>query len=165
MKHSLRTRYLPGTVLASIAGIALAASAPAQTAREVDEVVNLEKFEVTAALDSYRTTDASDTLKDGAPLRAAPFTVQVANAAFLADLRAETLADVYPYLTGLSANGTRADSFTLRGFDSNRESVQVDGLPGSTTVFGSPRAPTSIASRFSRDPRPYFTELLHPAVS
>ncbi len=138
MKHSLRTRYLPGTVLASIAGIALAASAPAQTAREVDEVVNLEKFEVTAALDSYRTTDASDTLKDGAPLRAAPFTVQVANAAFLADLRAETLADVYPYLTGLSANGTRADSFTLRGFDSNRESVQVDGLPGSTTVFGSP---------------------------
>ena len=39
MKHSLRTRYLPGTVLASIAGIALAASAPAQTAREVDEVM------------------------------------------------------------------------------------------------------------------------------
>lgn len=119
-------------------GLLALCSLAAQPSETTEPVQTLERFEVATSLDSYRTIEATATLKSPAPLRITPFTVQVANAAFLADLRAESLADVYPYLTGLAANGTRADSFSLRGFESNRESVQVDGLPGSTTVFGSP---------------------------
>lgn len=114
------------------------AQTPTGSSMDPSEVVVLEGLEVTTTLDSYLTPSARDTLKQATPLRQTPFTVQVANAALIADLRAETLADVYPYITGLTSNGTRADSFSLRGFSSNRESVQNDGLPGNTTVFGSP---------------------------
>lgn len=125
---ALAARAVSGVASLALAGLMAQEPAP----------VELERFEVSTTLDSYRTTEAAATVKLAVPLRELPFSVQAANAAFLSDLRAESLADVYPYLTGLIANGTRADSFTVRGFDSNRESVQVDGLPGTTTVFGSP---------------------------
>jgi iron complex outermembrane receptor protein len=137
--HTARPLALLAAALTLAAARAQIAAPPRPPAAPPsDEIVKLERFVVETTLDSYRTADAAATLKSAAPLRTTPFTVQVANAALLADLRAETLAAVYPYLTGLSASGTRADSFTLRGFSSNRESVQVDGLPGNTTIFGSP---------------------------
>lgn len=103
-----------------------------------DEVVDLDRFTVTTTLQSYATPTASVASKVDVPLQETPFTVQILNNALIADLRAETLADLYPYITGLSASGLRADSFTLRGFDTGLETIQVNGLPGKTTVFGSP---------------------------
>jgi iron complex outermembrane recepter protein len=113
--------------------------------RAESEVVRMDAYEIEGSIASYYLAEGSTALKGLASLRETPFTVQVANEALLKDLRAESLADVYPYITGLSSSGTRADSFNLRGFASNRESVQVDGMPGSTTVFGSP--PTANVER------------------
>ena len=67
-----------------------------------------------------------------------PLTVNIVNQAFMQDLQAETLADVYPYVVGLSQSGTNANSFTLRGLSSSLQNVQIDGLPGLASRFGSP---------------------------
>lgn len=67
-----------------------------------------------------------------------PLTVNVVNQQFLEDIRAETLADAYGYITGLSQSGVNANSFTLRGMSADLNSVQVNGLPGLASRFGSP---------------------------
>lgn len=67
-----------------------------------------------------------------------PFSVNIVNQNFIQDLQAETLADVYPYIVGLSQSGTNANSFTLRGLSSSLQNVQIDGLPGLASRFGSP---------------------------
>jgi cystathionine gamma-synthase len=69
----------------NISGVAVAALAiTSALAQPADEVVALERFEVTTTLDSYRTADADATLKQGTPLRVTPFSVAVANAAIAA---------------------------------------------------------------------------------
>lgn len=67
-----------------------------------------------------------------------PFSVNIVNQNFIQDLQAETLADVYPYVVGLSQSGNIANSFTLRGLSSSLQNVQIDGLPGLASRFGSP---------------------------
>jgi len=67
-----------------------------------------------------------------------PVTVNVINQQFLADIRAESLADAYGYTTGLGRSGVTANSFTLRGIAADLSSVQVNGLPGLASRFGSP---------------------------
>lgn len=67
-----------------------------------------------------------------------PLSVTMLNKAFLEDLHSERLADAYPYTLGLSQSGTNANSFSLRGLSASLQNVQVDGLPGLASRFGSP---------------------------
>lgn len=67
-----------------------------------------------------------------------PLSVTILNENFLNDLRAETLADAYPYTVGLSQSGTNANNFTLRGLPSDLQNIQINGLPGLASRFGSP---------------------------
>lgn len=67
-----------------------------------------------------------------------PLTVNIINEALLKDLRAETLSDAYGYTTALTVSGVNANSFTLRGLPANAQSLQVNGLPGLASRFGSP---------------------------
>ncbi|WP_339747603.1 TonB-dependent receptor [uncultured Maricaulis sp.] len=76
--------------------------------------------------------------KTGQDLFDTPLSVSILNQAFLEDLRSETLSDAYPYTLGLSQSGTNANSFSLRGLPSDLQNVQVDGLPGLASRFGSP---------------------------
>lgn len=76
--------------------------------------------------------------KTGQDLFDTPLSVSILNQAFLEDLRTETLADAYPYTLGLSQSGTNANSFSLRGLPSDLQNVQIDGLPGLASRFGSP---------------------------
>ncbi|ADM09532.1 ferrichrome-iron receptor [Parvularcula bermudensis HTCC2503] len=67
-----------------------------------------------------------------------PLSVTLLNKAFLEDLHSERLADAYPYTLGLSQSGTNANSFTLRGLSASLQNVQINGLPGLASRFGSP---------------------------
>ncbi|WP_321283134.1 TonB-dependent siderophore receptor [uncultured Vibrio sp.] len=67
-----------------------------------------------------------------------PQTVNVINQQFLQDIRATTLDDAYGYTTGLTRSNVDADGFTLRGMPADLNTIQVNGLPGLASRFGSP---------------------------
>ena len=99
----------------------------------VDEVIV-----VVGKQDSYLNTSVSSATKGLSDPFDVPLTVNIINDVFLRDLRAQTLADAYGYTTGLSQSGVNANSFTLRGLPASLQSVQVNGLPGLASRFGSP---------------------------
>ncbi|MCV6621778.1 MAG: TonB-dependent siderophore receptor [Cellvibrionaceae bacterium] len=106
-------------------------SVAVQAQEDIEEVVVTAKQIPYVRLSDTATKSALDILDT-------PFTVSTYNSVFLEDLRSETLADAYPYTLGLSQTGTSANSFTLRGLPSDLQNVQVDGLPGLASRFGSP---------------------------
>lgn len=101
----------------------------------VDEV---EVVHVIGKQESYLNTAVSSATKGLSDPFDIPLTVNIINDVFLSDLRAKTLSDAYGYTTGLSQSGINANSFTLRGLPANLQSIQVNGLPGLASRFGSP---------------------------
>jgi len=65
-------------------------------------------------------------------------TVNIINQQFIQDVRAKSLEDTYGYTTGLTRSAVRADGFTLRGMAADLNTLQVNGLPGLASRFGSP---------------------------
>ena len=106
------------------------------TEKELD--TDIEVIEVVGQQESYVNRAVSSATKSLLNPLDIPLTVNVINDVFLRDLRAETLADAYGYTTGLSTSGINANGFTLRGLPANLQSVQVNGLPGLASRFGSP---------------------------
>ena len=98
-----------------------------------DEVIT-----VIGKQESYLNTAVSSATKGLSDPFDVPLTVNIINDVFLRDLRAQTLADAYGYTTGLSQSGVNANSFTLRGLPASLQSVQVNGMPGLASRFGSP---------------------------
>jgi iron complex outermembrane receptor protein len=99
----------------------------------VDDIIT-----VVGKQESYLNSSVSSATKGLSDPFDVPLTVNIINDVFLRDLRALTLADAYGYTTGLSQSGTNANSFTLRGLPASLQSVQVNGLPGLASRFGSP---------------------------
>lgn len=116
----------------------------AQTASEpapAGEVIQLQKLTVTTEIGKYAEPDTDTGTKTSTALRDIPMSISVMNQAFLADLRAERLSDVYQYVTGLSFNDTsNLGGFSIRGFEasSNLKNIQVDGMPGLGSRFSTP---------------------------
>lgn len=108
---------------------ALAAAAPEPTLEEVS-VVGEQK--------SYFEKARQTALKMSADDMETPFSTSVINAAILEDLKANTLEDAYSYISGFSRSGTSANSFSIRGLSADLQNIQVDGLPGLVSRFGSP---------------------------
>jgi iron complex outermembrane recepter protein len=102
-----------------------------------DESIVLPEIDVVGKQSSYIQLNKTATKTDQ-DLMDVPLTVNIVNQTFIKDVQAETLADVYPYIVGLSQSGTNANSFTLRGLESSLQNVQIDGLPGLASRFGSP---------------------------
>lgn len=111
-------------------------SVHAQTSGQDEDAI--EKIVVVGSQESYLNETVSSATKADASAFDIPLTINIINDSFLKDLRAETLSDAYGYTTGLSESGINANSFTLRGLPANLQSVQVDGLPGLASRFGSP---------------------------
>ena len=108
-----------------------------------DRVVQLEEFKVGIAIGSYAEAISIAGGKMPINLRDLSSTVQMLNASFISDTRARSLEDLYPYVIGMARESTAAVGFTLRGFSSNTSltmfgNVQVDGLPGLGSRYGSP---------------------------
>ncbi len=131
-------------VAISSVALVLACALHAQTGTpKPDEVVQLEAFQVTTTLGKYAEVNSSAGSKTPMDLKDLPSTVQVLNASFINDLKAQTLEDLYPYVIGMTREATQANGFTLRGFSSSNpdvslQNMQVDGLPGLASRFGSP---------------------------
>lgn len=131
-------------LLGGLAGLAptFAQTTPRPSAIPADdEVHKLDAFTVTAEIGTYAETDSSSATKTASSLRSLPTQVLVMNNAFLEDLRAERLGDVYQYMTGVSFNDTRtSDGFTIRGMEgsSNIKNLMVDGLAGLGARFSTP---------------------------
>ena len=102
-----------------------------------DNTASLSTLVVTGQQTPYIRLSETATKTDQ-DLLDTPFSVNIVNQSFIQDLQAETLADVYPYIVGLSQSGTNANSFTLRGLSSSLQNVQIDGLPGLASRFGAP---------------------------
>jgi len=104
----------------------------------VEEATKLDTMVVVGQQNSYLNPEVSTATKSNVDPLETPQTVNVINQQFLEDIRAERLEDAYGYTTGLSRSGNNADSFSLRGMDANLNSIQVNGLPGLASRFGSP---------------------------
>ena len=98
----------------------------------------IEKITVVGEQPSYFEKARDTAMKMTADDMQTPFSTNVINAAVLEDLKANTLEDAYAYIGGLSRSGTNANSFTIRGHTSDLQNLQVDGLPGLVSRFGSP---------------------------
>ncbi len=137
----LRSRCLPTLCLLTPVASLFAQTTDRTIAPE--EVVQLEEFTVSTSLGKYVESNTSTGSKISMDLHELPNTVQVLNASFLNDTLAQNLDDVYGYVVGMTRVATGATDFNLRGFTSNGaglnlHNLQVDGLPGLTTRFGSP---------------------------
>jgi iron complex outermembrane receptor protein len=114
-----------------------------------DEVVRLSEFRVSTTLGSYTDLVSEAASKTPIAMHDLSSTVQVVNASFMTDIRAERLDDVYSYVVGMyRENANQANGYTIRGFtgtSSNLNGVQVDGVPGLTSRFSSP--PTAAVER------------------
>ncbi|PWI34314.1 TonB-dependent siderophore receptor [Vibrio albus] len=97
-----------------------------------------ETLVIVGQQNSYLNPAVSTATKTDIDPQDVPLTVNTVNQQFLQDIRAETLDDAYGYTTGLSRSGVNADSFTLRGMPADLNSIQVNGLPGLASRFGSP---------------------------
>ena len=98
----------------------------------------IEVIQVVGKQESYLNSAVSTATKGLSDPFDVPFTVNTINDVFLSDLRAKTLSDAYGYTTGLSQSGINANSFTLRGLPASLQSIQINGLPGLASRFGSP---------------------------
>ncbi|WP_413692271.1 TonB-dependent siderophore receptor [Psychromonas sp. KJ10-2] len=103
-----------------------------------EATTELETMVVVGKQNSYLNSEVSTATKSNVDPKDTPLTVNVINQQFLQDIRAESLSDAYGYTTGLSQSGTNADSFSLRGIDTDLSNIQVNGLPGLASRFGSP---------------------------
>lgn len=128
--------------LCALLGVVPSARAAEPAVNPAEEIVQLATFNVTATLGAYAETTSSAVTKMPVPLRDVPQSVQLLNASFLGDLRANTLEDVYPYVVGMTRESSQANTFTLRGMSMSQgnsvQSVQIDGLPGLSSRYGSP---------------------------
>ncbi|MCH6256501.1 TonB-dependent siderophore receptor [Puniceicoccaceae bacterium K14] len=105
---------------------------------KLGDVIELEEFTVFGEQQSYFEQARSTAMKMDVGDMQTPFSISVVNAAMLEDLKANTLEDAYPYISSFSRSGTNANSFTIRGHTADLQNLQVDGLPGLVSRFGSP---------------------------
>ncbi|WP_430461954.1 TonB-dependent siderophore receptor [Thalassolituus sp. LLYu03] len=105
---------------------------------KADDTAVLDDVTVTGAQSSYSEQSQDTALKMTTEALATPFSTSVINAGVLEDLKAYRLEDAYSYIAGFSRSGTSANAFTIRGMSTDLQNVQVDGLPGLVSRFGSP---------------------------
>ena len=127
---------------ALVFGLAMHSSAnaqnPASNVQTSKPTDSREEIKVIGSQTSYFEKSRDTAFKYLAENLETPFSTNIINGALLEDLKANTLEEAYNYVPGFSRSGTNANSFTIRGLSSDLANVQVDGLPGNVSRFGSP---------------------------
>lgn len=103
-----------------------------QPAAQPDEPIELI---VTGERDEYRVPNASVGTRTDTPLRDIPQSIQIVPQQVLREQRATRLGDALRNVTGVNStrgSGDRADSFTIRGFETFSGNVLNNGLPDRT---------------------------------
>lgn len=137
-------------------GLTAATCALAQTApQKTDDVVQLEAFKVTTALDTYHQTSSSMASKLPMDLKELSSSVSILNAAAITDRNAVILTDVVAYVVGATASQNSVNGFSFRGFPntgSYTQNIQFDGLMGATLKKGGASASNVDSLEFLKGP-------------
>lgn len=67
-----------------------------------------------------------------------PYSTNVTNKTLINDIQALRIGDTYEYTTGVFTSDQRADGVIVRGFELDLQNIQVNGMPGLISRFGSP---------------------------
>lgn len=103
-----------------------------------DEATTLDAIQVTG---EYFNVTAKSAMKMDVSVMDTPFSVQSYSEAFIQDIEANSLQDMFNYMTGIKMAGLTGMDITFRGFKSGNDdqnSILVDGLPGLPGTFSSP---------------------------
>lgn len=99
---------------------------------------NIEQIVVTG---KYIENESRSAMKMELPRMDTPFSVQSYSEAFADSIEANTLGDMFNYMTGVKKAGLTGVDISFRGFKSggdDRNSILVDGMPGLSGRYGSP---------------------------
>ncbi len=124
--------------LGAITSQAMAQDTTSATADQSAKPETLETITVFSDLEPYFEKQNSSALKSSVDESRIPFTTNVLNSQVIEDLKADRLEKAFDYIPGFTRSGPIANSFTIRGQSADLQNLQVDGLPGLTTRFGSP---------------------------
>ena len=100
-----------------------------------DTVIQMDSFNVTAAIDTYHQTTSSMATKVPTDLKELSSSLEILNASAIADRNAVTLTDVFGYVVGATSSQAAINGFSFRGFPntgSYTQNIQFDGLMGAT---------------------------------
>lgn len=98
----------------------------------------LDEVTVVGAQNSYFEEYSSTSMKGMFSDNETPYSSSVTNKTLIDDIQALRLEDTYDYTTGVTKAGQSADSIVIRGFDIDLQNIQVNGMPGLISRFGSP---------------------------
>ena len=101
-------------------------------AKELDTVV------VEGTQESYFENTSTSSMKNESSDKTIPYTVSVTKGTLIDDLQAQRIEDTYDYTTGLTKIGKNADAIMIRGFQTNLQNIQVNGMSGLISRMGSP---------------------------
>ena len=100
-----------------------------------DNVLQLETFTVSAAIETYHQSTSSMASKIPMDLRELPSSLSIMNETAITDRNAVTLTDVFNYVVGATQSQGNINGFSFRGFPntgSYTQNIQFDGLMGAT---------------------------------
>lgn len=142
--------------LCSVALLAFSSLSLAQTTpQKTEDVVQLEAFKVTTALDSYHQTSSSMASKLPMDLKELSSSVSILNSAAITDRNAVILTDVVAYVVGATSSQNSVNGFSFRGFPntgSYTQNIQFDGLMGATLKKGGASASNVDSLEFLKGP-------------
>ncbi|MCY0967427.1 TonB-dependent siderophore receptor [Parathalassolituus penaei] len=127
----------PNLLALIIASLSIS-TAWAETLNDDTPIEITESVSVVGEQESWFEEARTTALKMDADDLETPYSQSVLNSTLLDDFKANTLEEGFGYVSGFSRSGTAANSFTIRGMAADLQNLQVDGLPGLVSRFGSP---------------------------
>ena len=126
---------LAGLILASGSAFAQEQDVVQPAAKQADQVVQMDTFNVTATIDTYHQTTSSMATKVPTDIKELSSSLSILNASAISDRNAVTLTDVFGYVVGATSSQAAINGFSFRGFPntgSYTQNIQFDGLMGAT---------------------------------
>ena len=160
-----RAGFALALALLSTLGFAQTASDPALTATPTGATVELEKFTVTAEIQSYHQATSAMASKVPMDLKELPSSLQIMNATAIADRNAVSLLDVFGYVVGATQSQGNINGFSFRGFPntgSYTQNIQFDGLMGATLKKAATSAANVDSLEFLKGPNSVLYGQMNP---
>ncbi|MGB5867355.1 MAG: TonB-dependent siderophore receptor [Arcobacteraceae bacterium] len=98
----------------------------------------LNSITVVGSQESYFEDSSSTSMKGEFSDKDTPYSISVTKGTLINDLQAQRLEDTYDYTTGVTKVGQNADAIMIRGFQTNLQNIQVNGMSGLISRMGSP---------------------------
>jgi iron complex outermembrane receptor protein len=141
------------------------APTPSTAQVESEPVVKLDTYTVTTDIGAYHEETSSMATKIPTDLKDLSSSLQILNQTAISDRNANSLQDVFGYLTGVSQSQTNINGFTFRGLPvsgSYDQNIEFDGLQG-TPLKKSAQSAADVADlEFLKGPNSVLYGQMHP---